>query len=386
MRFSVNAVDPHAPLRVIQVVNVRWFNATAWYGLFLSSLLREAGHAVRVLCLAGTECFAKAREMGLEPEPLGLNGPLAAGAAYWRLRRMVRSFRPHIVNCHRGESFVFWGMLRKSGIFRLVRTRGDQRPPKGNFPNILLHAKAADAVIATSSGVAAGMRDILRVPENRVHTILGGVDTRRFFPQPENRRAMREALGLRPDQTAIGLVGRFDAVKGQRELLVAFARLREMMGDDARRLRLVLAGFATTSTSAETVRDWAGAAGVTDSVIFPGRCDAAGALMNALDLGVVASLGSETIARVALEIMACGVPLIGTRVGVMPDLLRDHALVPPGDGEAMATALRRFAAEPSFGDGLRAEQRDRMGDLREKDFLEKTLAVYRNALAGPVGR
>ena len=40
-----------APLRVIQVVNVRWFNATAWYGLFLSRLLKDAGHEVLVLGL-----------------------------------------------------------------------------------------------------------------------------------------------------------------------------------------------------------------------------------------------------------------------------------------------------------------------------------------------
>ncbi|SBW11095.1 Glycosyl transferase group 1 [uncultured delta proteobacterium] len=377
----MNTPDPHAPLRVVQVVNVRWFNATAWYGLFLSTLLRDAGHEVRVLGLAGTECFDRARDMGLDPEPLDLNSAFAAGAAYLRLRRLVREFRPHIVNCHRGESFLLWGLLKKSGGFRLVRTRGDQRPPKGNFPNILLHAKAADAVIATSSGIAAGLREILRVPESRVHTILGGVDTRRFYPDAPGRAAVREALGLLPDQIAIGLVGRFDAVKGQKELLFAYSRLRAMLGDEARRLRLVLAGFPTSSTSEEAVRGWADAAGVAESVMFPGRCGDVRALMNALDLGVVASLGSETIARVALEIMACGVPLVGTRVGVMPDLLRDDALVPPGDAEATARALCRFVTEPAFGEGLRAAQHERMRDLGEKDFLEKTLAVYRGVLA-----
>ncbi|MDP3425791.1 MAG: glycosyltransferase family 1 protein, partial [Humidesulfovibrio sp.] len=40
---------------VFQVVNVRWFNATAWYGLYLSRLLQEAGHRVVVLTLDGTE-------------------------------------------------------------------------------------------------------------------------------------------------------------------------------------------------------------------------------------------------------------------------------------------------------------------------------------------
>ena len=374
----MSTIFPKDSLRIIQVVNVRWFNATAWYGLFLSSLLREAGHDVRVLCLPDTDTFAKAAAMGLEPEGIDLNCPLAAPSLYCRLRALTREFRPHIVNCHRGESFILWGLLKASGGFGLVRTRGDQRPPKGNFPNIMLHSRVADAVIATSSRIAAGMRGIVRVPEDRVHTIFGGVDTRRFYPDVVDRAAVRSQWGLAPDEVAIGLVGRFDAVKGQKEMVASFARLRERMGDERRRLRLVLAGFATSSTSEAKVRGWVAEAGLAEQVVFAGRCDEVNALMNALDVGVVASLGSETIARVALEIMACGVPLVGTQVGVMPDLLQPHALVPPGDAEAMAEVLRRFVQEPSFGDCLRAEQRERMSTLREADFLEQTLAVYRS--------
>ena len=44
--------------RSIQVVNVRWFNATAWYGLELARLLNAAGHDSRVVALADTETFA----------------------------------------------------------------------------------------------------------------------------------------------------------------------------------------------------------------------------------------------------------------------------------------------------------------------------------------
>lgn len=383
----MDSFSPDSPLRILQVVNVRWFNATAWYGLFLSSLLREAGHDVRVICPAGTESFTRARDAGFEPLPLDLNSsnPLRIGAAYGRMRALVREFRPQIVNCHRGESFIFWGMLKQVAGFGLVRTRGDQRSPKGNWPNITLHRAVADAVIATSSGIAASVRDILRVPDERVHTIFGGVDTRRLYPDPEGRAAMRARWGIGQETTAIGLVGRFDAVKGQRELIQAFARLLRNEGEGAVDLRLVLAGFATSSTGEEDVRGWAEEAGITGKVIFPGRCEDVRALMNALDLGVVASLGSETIARVALEIMACGVPLIGTRVGVMPDLLDDAALVPPGDEEGMAGILRRFVVEPRFGNELRTAQRARMAGLTEKEFLERTLAVYRQVCAGRAG-
>ena len=58
---------------ILQVVNVRWFNATAWYGLYLSRLLAESGHQVVVLTLAGTENHKKALEWGLDARPADLN-------------------------------------------------------------------------------------------------------------------------------------------------------------------------------------------------------------------------------------------------------------------------------------------------------------------------
>ena len=85
-------------LRVIQVVNVRWFNATAWYALFLSRLLREAGHSVRVLGLPHTDSFKKACTWGLEPVPLSLNSknPFGFPGLYSDILAHVRDFSPHI--------------------------------------------------------------------------------------------------------------------------------------------------------------------------------------------------------------------------------------------------------------------------------------------------
>ena len=378
----MDSSPPDAVLRIIQVVNVRWFNATAWYGLFLSKLLREAGHEVLVLGLGGTESFAKAQEWGLSPVALPLNvaNPFGLVSLGSRLRRVMRDFSPHIVNCHRGESFFLWAVLKslEGSRFGLVRTRGDQRLPKAGALNTFLHARAADAVIATSATIAEAIRTRLHVPEEQLHTIFGGVDTRVFFHNKVGREAVRAAMGLRPEEYAIGLVGRFDAVKGQKELIRAFAALKQIPEAASRRPRLVLAGFSTSSTSEEAVRAWAYEAGVADDVLFPGRCPDPCALMNALDLGVVASLGSETIARVALEIMACEVPLVGTTVGVMPDLLTPEALVAPGDIEGLAELLHSFLTEPERGDRLRVIQAERMRLLSERAFLAQTLAVYRH--------
>lgn len=370
-------------LRIIQVVNVRWFNATAWYGLSLAALLRDAGHEVLVFALEHTDAFARSAGLGLETRHLpNVVNPLLVRPLLKQMNVAVRSFKPHIVNCHRGEGMLFWGLLKKGRLpFALVRTRGDQRPPKKNFANKILHAGLADAVIATNSRTAVQCRDSFGLDSARLFTIPGGVDTARFAPDPAGRKEVRAKLGFADDDMVLGLVGRFDPVKGQQELVASLRRVRKHpeMQKYAGRIRLLLLGLAA-SIDVKTVEGWIAGAGLAGSAVVSTRVDNVAAYINAMDLGVVASQGSEAIARAAFEIMACGVPLVGTNVGVMPDLLAGHALMPPGDAEAMDALLLRAVADHNFRRELAGEQRHAIKCFSQQAFLRQTLAVYQAAL------
>jgi len=367
-------------LRTIQIVNVRWFNATAWYGMELARLLNNAGHRTLTLGLGGTLSFEQARKMDLDPIalPLTSNNPAVLARLTRDLRRLIQDFNPDVINCHRGESFLLFGLLKKWGNYTLVRTRGDQRLPKNNLPNRLLHQRAADAVIATNSVMARYFVETLHLEPGHVHTILGGVDTARFHFDAAGREEVRARYGFRPEHQVIGLLGRFDRVKGQKELIEAAAAL---IRDGHPNVRLLLLGFAT-ATSREEVERWIQDAGMREFTVISGKVEDVPAHISALDVGVVASLWSETIARAALEIMACRRPLISTSVGVMPDLLPQEALCAPGDVPALTALLRRALAETgSYREMLLQAQETRMRDLDSAHFLEKTLHVYERALS-----
>ena len=373
-------------LRIVQVVNVRWFNATAWYGLSLSRLLKRAGHDVLVAGLSGTESFRAAQEMGLAPISLPLNtaNPLRIPPLMRQLGGIVRDFQPHVVNCHRGEGVLFWGLLKKRRCpFALVRTRGDQRAPKDNMPNRVLHARLIDALIATNSRTAGQYRNLFGLGGDSLFTIQGGVDTTRFAPDAAAGAAVREKLGCAPDDLVVGLLGRFDAVKGQKELIAALscarARLAASSPASVPRIRLLLLGFAT-SISQSAVEAWLREYDMAQCTVITGRVDDVPAHINALDLGVIASQGSEAIARAAFEIMACGVPLVGTDVGVMPDLLSPRALVPAGNADALSELLANALRNEVFRTALRDEQHSQMRHFSEQAFLERTLAVYETAI------
>ena len=375
-----------SPLRIIQVVNVRWFNATAWYALSLARLLKDAGHEVRVIGLPGTESFARAEGLGLEVLPLNLNtvNPVRLPLLLRAMRSLLREFRPQVVNCHRGEGLLLWALCKSAGFpFALVRTRGDQRPPKGNLVNRVLHTRLVDALIATNSRTAAQCRELLGIHSDagpdRLFMIPGGVDTARFASDPAGRAAVRDRYGFTAGDMVIGLLGRFDAIKGQRELIEAVRRVRGFLPDLRGRIKLMLLGFPT-SLPEETVQGWIQEAGLADAAVITGIVADVPAHINALDLGIIASQGSEAIARAAFEIMACGVPLVGTDVGVIPDLLSAEALAPVGGSEALAALLERALCDDAFLPALREQQRLRMQTLTNGCFLEQTLEVYRSVL------
>lgn len=403
-------------MRTIQIVNVRWFNATAWYGLYLAKLLQNSGNETLVVTLPNTANWQKAKDFGFDPIflPFNSKNPLTAPQAYSSLRRLVKQFKPDIINCHRGEGFVWCALLRQQlKNFALVRTRGDQRLPKSNLPNLFLHKHALDAVIATNSRMANHFKQKMGIAPHLVHTILGGVDSKRFCFNAEARAKVRAEFGFTESSYVIGLLGRYDDVKGQLDLIRATALLRAQLANLAHApgpsaallpsgasgspassassassgilaypdIRLLFIGHPTPHFPQSRLEACAQQEGIAEFVHFTGQRDDVPACISALDAGVVASLWSEAIARAALEIMACGRPLISTTVGVMPDLLPAEAMYEPGDWQALAAKLAMLIKQEDFAQRLLLDTSTRMPGLTKQSFLNSTLQVYNTALA-----
>ena len=366
-------------MRIFQVINVRWFNATAWYAITLSKLLADAGHEVTVLTQAGTASEKMAQELGLNTISVDLNTvqPVRFAAATHHIIQLLRTHRPDIVNCHRGEGFFLWGILKHLGFpFKLIRTRGDQRPPKSDPFNRWLHAHVADAVVVTNRRMANYFLDSMRTPSDDLWLIHGGVDMQKFAFDQAGRDRVRKEFGFDDTDMVIGLLGRFDRVKGHKETIEAVARLRQQGMDN---IRLFLIGFDTAMTSSE-IQGWIDANGVSDITEISGKRDDVGACISALDVGVVASLWSEAIARSALEIMAANRPLVSTTVGVMPDLISPSMLVEPGDAKGLAHTIGMVANDDTMRGEVLGAQKRTMSQLTLEEFLKRSLNLYQSML------
>lgn len=176
--------------------------------------------------------------------------------------------------------------------------------------------------------------DRVRVGAERLEVFPLGVDTRLFFPAPAPRLEGSPAL-----LNVASLV----PVKGHLDLLEALARLRR----DRPEAMLHLVGEGPLRARLEErarEADLAGSVRFHDEI----RHDALPAVYRGADLFVLSSF-SEGQCVVAVESIACGTPVAGTAVGILPEIVPPEHLAPAGDPAALARAFEAALDVPRKG-------------------------------------
>jgi len=189
----------------------------------------------------------------------------------------------------------------------------------------------ADAAVAVSRPLAEGLVR-LGVPRERVFHVPNGVDAALFFPQ--DRAEARRALDVPADARLVLFVGRLEPQKGIGELLSAFEGLRARVP----RAMLALVG---DGVSRDEVRARTAAWGPSALQLGPLPHEQVAAWMAACDVLTLPSWAEGT-PNVVLEALASGRPVVASRVGGIPDVLRDDRaglLVPPRDARALRDAI-----------------------------------------------
>jgi len=187
--------------------------------------------------------------------------------------------------------------------------------------------------------------------------IHSGVDIHRFIEGAKQRTRKSKELGIPADSLVIGYVGWLIPIKGVTHLVNAMARVVEQHPKSI----LVLVGKGDEKGEEEIkLKEQVERAGLADKVRFLGWRPDVDEIMGCFDIFVLPSL-NEGMGRVLVEAMAAGLPIVASRVGGIPDLVKDGRnglLVPPADASALAKAISDLLAEK--------KNRNRMGKAGKK--------------------
>jgi len=320
-----------------------------------------------------------------------LHKPPGQGFKQWpALARLFRQLRPAIVHTRNLAALEAQLPAWWAGVpGRVHGEHGrDAEDPDGTSRKHQWMRKAYRPFVQHTIALGRELADYsaqrIGIPPGRLHTIYNGVDTTRFHPTPDGRRAPLAGSPFNdPALWVAGTVGRMQTVKAQPVLARAFVQALQQQPALRQRLRLVLVGDGPLRAECEAVLQ---EAGVADLAWFAGERGDVPDVMRGLDSFVLPSL-AEGISNTILEAMASGLPVLATAVGANGELVLPGStghLVPPGDAGALADGLCQLAQDAAGAAALgragrqRVEQRFSLGSM-----VAAYESVYQRVLKAP---
>jgi sugar transferase (PEP-CTERM/EpsH1 system associated) len=374
---------PGSALRVLQIVNRLDLGGTE---LGVLKVIRGLGceHFTHAICTAKGHRLETEQNWGLAGSVYDAStSGSAAKHLVLRFARVMRTFRPHIVHSRN------WGGIEAVFAARLARVpvvihseHGYELEMLEGEPlrrRLLRHAAyaAADAVFAVTRDLRSYHARVSWTKESRIRVLANGVDTGRFCKLGGEAARARIALGLPPNSTIVGSVGRLVPIKDHVSLLKAV----ETLVSKGSEIRVVLAGDGPEKASLESF--------VANSPVLGGRVHFLGdtgdvpQVLRSLDIFVLPSI-SEGMSNTLLEAMSCGLPVVASRVGGNRELLEDSGvglLFEPRNVSDLAEKLSRLLDESvrqKLGTAARSHV---LSNYSLEDMMQRYRELYRELAA-----
>lgn len=376
------------PLTILHLVSLMGMGGRCATALRQARLLAGRGHRVLLGCIEGSAAAQRGREASLQVFDSFQFRRGFRPIAFWNDCRLLLSICKErsvdVVHAHLSqESWVACLALR--GAKRrpaVVRSRGVVVPVNPHLLNRWMHNSLTDRLIAPSRVIYDHLRALPGFDPDKVSLLYDGVDLQRFSPDVDGA-AVRREFNIAADAPLIVMVARLERVKGHEVFFKALAKLiPSLAGVRA----LCACDERTPGEFDKTVRRARDLGCGEDALSFTGMRADIERIIAAADVIALPSLGSEGSSRVALEGAACGVPIVASTVGCLPEVVQDGAtgiLVPPGDPDALAAGLSKLLQNRELAKQMGQTARKRAEELFDENKMAERLEGIYAGVAGP---
>lgn len=334
--------------------------------------MRARGHHIEAVCQPQAQLVPRLREDGFTVHTVPMGGPVKYLKGVVAVRRILLEGQYDVVNTHsRIDTLIAGTAGRLAGTPLIVRTRH----LASKVGSMLSYTWLPHRVTTVSDYVRRYL--VSRgVPDEHTATLYSPV----VLPPPVEHSTLRGELGLAEDDIVVGCVAVMRAAKGHKSLIDA---MRPLM---ATRPKLHMVFVGSGSPTFENTQAYIQELGLQGRIHMMGTRRDVPNLLAGFDVFALAT-EQEASGTVYVEAEAAGLPVIGTNVGGVSEMMRDGEtgiLVPLHDLPALQGALERLIDDP--------ELRKQMGEAGRKmvwdegvfspaRLAENTEAVYRKWLA-----
>ncbi len=364
-----------ADMRIIHVETGTNLYGGALQVLYLVRGLREQGIASTLICPKRSQVAQAAREYGMEVNTLNYRGELDPRLLIMLVNdaRKGRGERS-IIHAHSRRGADLWSALASkiTGAPFIITRRVDN--PESQASCLLKYGQAAK-VVAISKAIV----DILEsqgVGREKIELIYSAVDISLYRPGGD-RRWFRREFSLPPNAKVVGMVAQFIPRKGHHCLLKA----AKAVVKKEPHVRFLFFGKGPLE---QEIREKANMLGLGDACLFCGFRDDLPRILPCLDL-LVHPATMEGLGVSLLQASACGIPIVATRAGGIPEVVRDREtgiLCEPGDDEGIAYSLLKLLGDNALARRMGEEGR-RMVEMEFSitRMVKQYAALYRSILA-----
>lgn len=297
------------------------------------------------------------------------------------IRRWLIEEKINIIHCHKSSD------LRLTTLLKLLMPRlkvfytdhvGGQRPKKSPYHRLAYGQ--IDRVISISQATYRRNVRNLPVPSQHIICLPHGVDINKYRPCNDGNviYAKREALGVPANATVIGLPGRVTPGKGQDIWIRALLELDPQLNFYAISIGGTDSSSGGVGSFYESLQRLIAGSPLANKITFLGHRNDLTEILPALDIVCIPSK-NEAFGLTIIEAMACGMPIIGSNTGSLPELVDSASglLVDPHDinawREAIMTMIRDKPKRQIMGHAARRRVEQKFSN---KQHVKRLADIY----------
>jgi len=311
--------------------------------------LREHSVETAILCLDKGAIYEKAREYKIELYTVPATDSYFSYNVFKKIKRLCSDGNFDVVHIHSFNTIFSMLLALKFVKIPVIATRHIyvEHVKKDVFHKWYLGR--INKMLAISEFSRRNIIETYPVEEEKIETLYLGINLNKYVRDEQKSQKFKKQFSITEDKKIIGVIGRIDPAKGQIEFINAIPEIIK----EHQNAHFVIVGKTTAAKEMDYLTELKNRIkelGIGSCVTFTGFCSDVSLPMSAIDIFVMPSY-FEAFGLIAIEAMACKVPVIATNMGSIDEIIPNDSYgikILPKNSEQIAASVKTLLSDQTL--------------------------------------